>query len=207
MAKTLKKILRIITILLTMIALLAVPVYAGEYNGGGEDGLDPNKDHGVYEGISSARSGYLIWLSDGSGKSINGVVACATADGKEPYTKTGAPLAKVLITRFGESVTLYSDLPVPWSVPPFTGANRSNEGAVKAFLTSPQPQLDSESGADYVCISYLGITKEQLDAYKTLLMFLFVFFHYLLLSLLFCYNCSYLFLLFYTIITNNTFLC
>ena len=167
MAKTLKKILRIITILLTMIALLAVPVYAGEYNGGGEDGLDPNKDHGVYEGISSARSGYLIWLSDGSGKSINGVVACATADGKEPYTKTGAPLAKVLITRFGESVTLYSDLPVPWSVPPFTGANRSNEGAVKAFLTSPQPQLDSESGADYVCISYLGITKEQLDAYKT----------------------------------------
>lgn len=93
MAKTLKKLFRLFTILLTMIALLAVPVYAGEYNGGGEDGLDPNKDHGVYEGISSARSGYLIWLSDGSGKSINGKVVCATADGSEPYTKTGCSLS------------------------------------------------------------------------------------------------------------------
>ena len=165
-----KKLLTLLTLVLSLTFCFSSTALAsnlgGDYNGGGEDGGVGTHD-GVYEGITPARSGYIIWLSDASGRSINGVVVCATADGSEPHTKTGAPLLKLLRTRFGENVTRYDTLPVPWSVPPFTSANTSNEGAVKAFLTSPQPQLnDSESGADWVCINYLGISKEQLDAYK-----------------------------------------
>lgn len=137
-----KKILRALSLILTLVMLFSITVFAQEYNGDGQDGLDPNKDHGVYEGISSSRSGYLIWLSDGSGKSINGVVACATADGKEPYTKTGAPLAKVLITRFNENVTKYSDLPVPWGTPPFTEAPKIQQGTVVEKEVTPEQEVN-----------------------------------------------------------------
>lgn len=164
-----KKIFRFLTLMLTLIMLTVVPVFAdslGEYNGGGEDNGGASQGSGVMEGVSFARSGYLIWLSDASGRSINGVVACATADGSEPYTASGCILNRLLITRFGESCNKYSDLPVAWGVPPFNSANGSNEGVVKSFLMSPQPQLGAESGADWVCASYLDIPMEQLDVYK-----------------------------------------
>lgn len=84
-----KKILRFITVLLTLISLIAVPVYA--LGGSGDDGdVDPGTVE-KRDGFLATKSGYIVYTSGANGVATSPIVAF-TWNGQAPYSTTGAPV-------------------------------------------------------------------------------------------------------------------
>ena len=162
------KLSRWLFLILTLLLLVMLPTktaFALDENSQGQGGgaATDNQVAGK-DGANANRSGYIIWLSDETGKSLNGVIAIATPDGREPYSSTGRPLGVILETRFGERGNKQISDPVVWGVPFFTSANGTNEPIVDAFMRQPTSD-GSNNGAEWICKNYLDISEEQFSQY------------------------------------------
>lgn len=164
-----KKILRYAVLLMSLLLLMSIPIQAEGTSGSGTDGDITSGGSSLdgKDGASPAKTGYLIWTSDGSGNATSPIVF-RTYNGGEPYSTSGAPIKTVLTTRFGQKVTesQYGD-PIIWGTPPFTGS--SGYGTyIKNWLCDPHPELDdAPSGAAWVLANYLGYSDDEIDEWCT----------------------------------------
>lgn len=86
-----KKILRALSLVLTLTMLLSVPVYAGSAEGSGDDGdVDPGTVE-KRDGFLATKSGYIVYTSGADGVATSPIVAF-TWNGQAPYSTTGAPV-------------------------------------------------------------------------------------------------------------------
>lgn len=157
-----KKIVRFVTILLTLTMLFSVPVYAGDALGSGNQGgaSTGSQDLSGRDGFLGSKSGYIVYTSDASGNATSDIVAF-TWDGHTPVSTSGAPMVDILTTRFGQSVTRTEwGLKAPWNYAPFSGT--SGRGlAIKNWLLN-QEIGGYEKGMDYVMSEILNFSKDQI---------------------------------------------
>lgn len=157
-----KKILRILSLVLTLTVLFSVPVYAGEALGSGNQGgaSSGSQDLSGRDGFLAAKSGYIVYTSGADGHATSKIVAF-TWDGQTPYTTSGASMVTRLETRFGEPVTETKwGMRSPWGYAPFSGS--SGKGlAIKNWLLTQE--IDGyEKGMDYVMARILGMSDAQI---------------------------------------------
>lgn len=118
-----KRILKTLTLVLVLVFCLASTAFASEglggsgTGGGAGEGTQDKKD-----GFLATKSGYIVYTSDASGNATSDVIAFCW-NGGDPYSTTGAPVVKILQTRFGQSATFRSDLSAAWGYPPFSGSS------------------------------------------------------------------------------------
>lgn len=86
-----KKILRILSLALTLTMLLSVPVYAGGTEGSGDDGKVTEGTKDKRDGFLASKSGYIVYTSGANGVATSPIVAF-TWNGQAPYSTTGAPV-------------------------------------------------------------------------------------------------------------------
>lgn len=154
-----KKIVRFITILLTLTMLLSVPVYAGSTSGSGDDGdVDPGTVE-KRDGFLATKSGYIVYTSGANGVATSPIVAFCW-NGGSPYSTTGAPVIKNLATRFGQPATFDTSLSAPWGIPPFNGSSGAGS-YIKNWLMFTEVG-DFSCGADYVMAQMLHMSESQI---------------------------------------------
>ena len=84
-----KKILRALSLVLTLTMLFSVPVYA--LGGSGDDGKVTTGTKEKRDGFLASKSGYIVYTSDANGNATSPIVAF-TWNGQAPYSTTGAPV-------------------------------------------------------------------------------------------------------------------
>lgn len=156
-----KKIVRLLTVLLTLTMLFSVPVYAETLGSGNQGGASTgSQDLSGKDGFLGSKSGYIVYTSGADGHATSKIVAF-TWDGHTPVSTSGAPMVDILTTRFGETVTETKwGEKSPWNYAPFSGT--SGRGlAIKNWLMTAQ--IDGyDCGADYVMENILGFSKDQI---------------------------------------------
>ena len=86
-----KKILRALSLVLTLTMLFSVPVCAGETLGSGDDGKVTEGTKDKRDGFLASKSGYIVYTSGADGVATSPIVAF-TWNGQAPYSTTGAPV-------------------------------------------------------------------------------------------------------------------
>lgn len=103
-----KKILRVLSLILTLALLLSVPVFAeedppppppdpapavlgGPANGSGDDGKITTGTKEKRDGFLASKSGYIVYTSGANGVATSPIVAFCW-NGGSPYSTTGAPI-------------------------------------------------------------------------------------------------------------------
>ena len=84
-----KKILRALSLVLTLTMLFSVPVYA--LGGSGDDGKVTTGTKEKRDGFLASKSGYIVYTSGANGVATSPIVAF-TWNGQAPYSTTGAPV-------------------------------------------------------------------------------------------------------------------
>lgn len=159
-----KKLTRYFLLLVSLLFLMSITIQADGTSGSGTDGdiTEGGSSLDGKDGASPAKTGYLIWTSDGSGNATSPIIF-RTYNGGEPYSTSGAPIKTVLTTRFGQKHTeeQFDGQGIIWGTPPFTGS--AGYGTyIKNWLCDPHPELDASCGAEWVLANYLGYSDDEI---------------------------------------------
>lgn len=137
MKKLIKRIVPILLSVFMLFGVLDTPVYASsteENSDGNNSGNQGSQSLNGKDGASVQRSGFIIYVSDGSGHAVSKIVAISSM-GVEPKSSSGAPKATMMFTTFGEPVNDFQWGTKPaWGGSPFTTTGT----AITAWLKNPQ---------------------------------------------------------------------
>ena len=160
MKKLIKRIVPILLSVFMIFGVLDMPVYASsaEENSDGENSdKEGSQSLNGKDGASVQRSGFIIYVSDGSGHAVSKIVAISSM-GTEPQSSSGAPRVDMLYTTFGEAVNTFQWGTKPaWGGSPFTTTGT----AITAWLKNSQPIADGEPGWYYICMDVLGMSRDE----------------------------------------------
>ena len=160
MKKLIKRIVPILLSVFMLFGVLDTPVYASsteENSDGDNTEKEGSQNLSGKDGASIQRSGFIIYVSDGSGHAVSKIVAISSM-GVEPKSSSGAPRKNVLYTTFGESVNDFQWETKPaWGGSPFTTTGT----AITAWLKNPQTLANGNPGWYYVCTSILGMSEDE----------------------------------------------
>lgn len=135
MKKLIKRIVPILLSVFMLFGVLDMPVYASstdkeeepatelpdpdENSDGDNTEKEGSQDLSGKDGASVQRSGFIIYVSDGSGHAVSKIVAISSM-GVEPKSSSGAPKATMMFTTFGEPVNeLQWETKPAWGGSPF----------------------------------------------------------------------------------------
>ncbi len=154
MKKLIKRIVPILLSVFMLFGVLDMPVYASstdkeeeepatelpdpdENSDGDNTEEEGSQDLSGKDGASVQRSGFIIYVSDGSGHAVSKIVAISSM-GVEPHSSSGAPEIVKMSTTFGEPVNdLQWETKPAWGGSPFTTTGT----AITAWLKNSQPML------------------------------------------------------------------
>lgn len=140
MKKLIKRIVPILLSVFMLFGVLDTPVYASsteENSDGDNTEKEGSQNLSGKDGASVQRSGFIIYVSDGSGHAVSKIVAISSM-GVEPHSSSGAPRIDMLYTTFGEQVNdLQWETKPAWGGSPFTTTGT----AITAWLKNSQPML------------------------------------------------------------------
>lgn len=174
MKKLIKRIVPILLSVFMLFGVLDTPVYASstdkeeeepatelpdpdENSDGDNTEEEGSQDLSGKDGASVQRSGFIIYVSDGSGHAVSKIVAISSM-GVEPKSSSGAPKATMMFTTFGEPVNeLQWETKPAWGGSPFTTTGT----AITAWLKNSQPIADGEAGWYYICMNVLGMSRDE----------------------------------------------
>lgn len=155
---------RLISLFLAIIMILSVPITSFA------EGMEENAGQGqgsqgtqtVYDGASYAKTGYLIYGSDSSGR-VNTPVVFVSSYGTMPSAKSGSMYLENLVTRFGAPVNKKITKPVVWGFAPFSNSGNGMGKAIGNWLKSEYE--DGRAGAEWILLNYMGMSEDEVDAY------------------------------------------
>lgn len=161
-----KRLLRLLTIVMTLTMLISVPVFAWDGSGTGGETSTGSQDMTGKDGATPAKTGYVIYGSDANGNAVTQVFFITTF-GVAPSSTSGARMdVSGLKTRFNQPVSKFDTKnPVVWRVPPFGTSSRTGAGEyIKQWLK--RIYKDGHTGGEWVLENYLGLSEDEANAFK-----------------------------------------
>lgn len=173
MKKLIKRIVPILLSVFMIFGVLDMPVYASqsdkeeepapelpdpdENSDGDNTEEEGSQDLSGKDGASVQRSGFIIYVSDGSGHAVSKIVAISSM-GVEPHSSSGAPEIVKMSTTFGEPVN-----DIQWGTKPAWGGSpfTTTGTAITAWLKNSQPIANGEAGWFYICTAVLGMSEDE----------------------------------------------
>lgn len=105
MKKLIKRIVPILLSVFMLFGVLDTPVYASsteENSDGNNSGNQGSQDLSGKDGASVQRSGFIIYVSDGSGHAVSKIVAISSM-GVEPHSSSGGAKNRYVVHYFWRS--------------------------------------------------------------------------------------------------------